>query len=69
MHEQWANDFTQQQQAPGRTASWNQIWDEQAGPSKEWATEFGKTEAATVHTCLFNFAHRLCRTFDFWHAC
>ena len=49
-HEQWASDFVQQQKQhpPGRTASWNQIWDDTAGPSNEWATEFGKAEAATV---------------------
>ena len=50
-HEPWALDFAQQQQQqqpPGRTASWNQIWNDTAGPSNEWATEFGKAEAATV---------------------
>ncbi|KAK9917532.1 hypothetical protein WJX75_005407 [Coccomyxa subellipsoidea] len=57
-HEPWALDFAQQQQQhqqqqqqqqpPGRTASWNQIWNDTAGPSNEWATEFGKAEAATA---------------------
>ncbi|EIE20619.1 TPR-like protein, partial [Coccomyxa subellipsoidea C-169] len=48
--DQWASDFVQQQKRhpPGRTASWNQIWDDTAGPSNEWATEFGKAEAATA---------------------
>ena len=45
-HDQWASEFAQQ--PPGRTASWNQIWDETAGPSNAWASEFGKAEAATV---------------------
>ncbi|CAL8464869.1 g4404 [Coccomyxa elongata] len=46
VHEQWATEFAQQ--PPGRTASWNQIWDETAGPSNAWASEFGKAEAATA---------------------
>ncbi len=47
VHERWATEFAQQ--PTGRTASWNQIWDETAGPSNAWASEFGKAEAATVN--------------------
>lgn len=63
--ESWAADFAQQQEnAPGRSASWNQIWDDSsAGPSNEWATEFGQTGAAMVRLCeiamdaLYSIAH------------
>lgn len=63
--EAWAADFAQQQEnAPGRSASWNQIWDDSsAGPSNEWATEFGQTGAAMVRLCeialdaLYSIAH------------
>ncbi len=49
-HEQWAQDFEQQQQN-GRTRSWGQIWDEGNGQTNEWATEFDQSQAATVSAC------------------
>ena len=48
-HEQWAQDFQQQQQN-GRSQSWGQIWDE-GKQTNEWATDFEQSQSATVSFC------------------
>ncbi len=48
-HEQWAQDFAQQQQQQSaRSRSWSQIWDEGASQTNQWASEFDQSQAATV---------------------